>query len=93
MFPSGTRTAQFCLFAGFAAYTILSKSFKIAVPVAIAFIFIYVIMAFTDIGNSNASVRRMRSGFNKDDASANQRTINQAVMKKYLADAPWGLGL
>ena len=93
MFPSGTRTAQFCLFAGFAAYTILSKSFKIAVPVAIAFIFIYVIMAFTDIGNSNASVRRMRSGFNKDDASANQRTINQAVMKKYLADAPWGIGL
>ncbi|MBR1547837.1 MAG: O-antigen ligase family protein [Prevotella sp.] len=93
MFPSGTRTATFCLFAGFAVYVVLSKSFKIAIPVAIAFVTIYFILAFTTIGNGNASIRRMRSGFNKNDASANQRTINQAVMKKYLADAPWGIGL
>ncbi len=93
MFPSGTRTATFCLFAGFAVYVILSKSVKIAVPVSIAFAAVYFILAFTTIGNGNASIRRMRSGFNKNDASANQRTINQAVMKKYLADAPWGIGL
>lgn len=91
--PSGTRTATFCMFAGFAAYIVLSKSFKIAIPTAILFVLAYIILAFTDIGNSNASIRRMRSGFNKNDASANQRTINQAVMKKYLADAPWGIGL
>jgi hypothetical protein len=93
MFPSGTRTATFCLFAGFAFYVILSKSFKIAIPVGIMFLLTYFILAFTTIGNSNASIRRMRSGFSKNDASANQRTINQAVMKKYLADAPFGLGV
>ena len=93
MFPSGTRTATFCVFAGFGAYTILSKSFKIAVPVAVMFVLAYAILAFTTIGNGNAQIRRMRSGFNKNDASANQRTINQAVMKKYLRDAPWGIGL
>ena len=93
MFPSGTRSAQFVLFAGFAAYVVLSKSFKIAIPVGIAFVLVYVFLAFTTIGNGNAQIRRMRSGFNKDDASANQRTINQAIMKKYLADAPWGLGV
>lgn len=93
MFPSGTRTAIFCLFAGAAVYIFLSKSFKIAVPVSILFALVFFILAFTEIGNGNASIRRMRSAFNKDDASANQRTINQAVMKKYLQDAPWGIGL
>lgn len=93
MMPSGTRTATFCVFAGFAVYTILSKSFKIAVPVATIFVLAYFILAFTTIGNGNDQIRRMRSGFDKNDASANQRTINQAVMKKYLADCPFGLGI
>lgn len=93
MFPSGTRTATFCLGAGIFTYVILSKSFKIAIPVGVFGLLAYFILAFTTIGNGNASIRRMRSGFDKSDASANQRTINQAVMKKYLADAPWGLGI
>lgn len=35
----------------------------------------------------------MRSAFNKDDASANVRSINQAAMKKYMVEAPWGIGM
>ncbi len=93
MFPSGTRTALFCLGAGVAVYVVLSKSTKIAIPVGILGLLAYVLLAFTTIGNGNASIRRMRSGLDKNDASANQRTINQAVMKKYLADAPFGLGI
>lgn len=93
MFPSGTRTATVCFFAGIAFYIFLSKSFKIAVPVTIFFIAAISILAFTTIGNGNQQIRRMRSAFNKNDASTNQRTINQAVMKKYLADAPFGLGI
>ncbi len=93
MMPSGTRTAMFCLFAGIGTYVVLSKSVKIAVPVTIFFILAFVFLAFTDIGNSNAQIRRMRSGFNTEDASANQRAINQAVMKRYLADAPFGIGI
>ena len=93
MFPSGTRTSTFCLGVGIFTYVFLSKSFKIAIPVSIIGILAYFILAFTTIGDGNASIRRMRSGFNRNDASANQRTINQAVMKKYLAEAPWGLGI
>ena len=93
MMPSGTRTATFCVIAGIATYVVLSKSVKIAVPVALLLGLAYFILAFTTIGNGNAQIRRMRSGFDKNDASANQRTINQAVMKKYLADAPFGLGI
>ena len=93
MLPSGTRTATFCAIAGIAVYVVLSKSFKIAIPVAVLLGAAYFILAFTTIGNGNAQIRRMRSGFNKNDASANQRTINQAVMKKYLQDAPFGIGI
>ena len=93
MFPSGTRTAIACLMAGFMAYIFLSKSFKIAIPFTIAFALFVFILAFTNIGNSNQSIRRMRTAFNRNDASANQRSINQEAMKKYMKEAPWGIGM
>ena len=50
-------------------------------------------LIFTDIGNGNQQIRRMRSAFNKDDASMGVREMNQEVMKKHIKDAPWGIGL
>lgn len=93
MFQSGTRTAIFCLAAGLMVYVVLSKSVKIAVPFSIAFVFFAFILVFTKIGDGNQQIRRMRSAFNKDDASMNVRDMNQAVMKKYIQDAPWGIGI
>jgi hypothetical protein len=93
MFASGTRTAIFCLLAGMAVFIILSKSAKIAVPAGIAGFLIYSFLAFTNIANGNQQIRRMRSAFKKGDASANVRDINQETMKKYMRDAPWGIGL
>ena len=93
MFPSGTRTAIACLMAGMFVYVFLSKSFKIAIPFTIVFGLMIFILAFTTIGNGNQQIRRMRSAFDKSDASANQRSINQQAMKKYLAEAPWGIGM
>lgn len=93
MFQSGTRTAIFCLAAGFMVYVVLSKSFKIAIPFGIFFALFMAFLVFTDIGNGNQQIRRMRSAFDKSDASANVRDINKASIKKYLQDAPWGLGI
>ena len=93
MFPSGTRTAIACLMAGFMAYIFLSKSFKIAIPFTILFAVFAFILIFTNIGQGNQQIRRMRSVFDKKDASANVRAMNQEVMKKYLKDAPWGIGV
>ena len=93
MFPSGTRTAIACLMAGFIAYIFLSKSFKIAIPFTILFALFAFILVFTNIGQGNQQIRRMRSAFNKNDASANVRKMNQEVMKKYMKDAPWGIGI
>ena len=93
MFASGTRTAVFCLFSGFAIYIVLSKSLKIAIPASIIGGLLLFILAFTNIGQGNQQIRRMRSAFDKNDASSNTRTINQATMRKYMQDAPWGIGI
>ena len=93
MFASGTRTAIFCLAGGFVVFLFLSKSVKIIVPSAIIGSFFFFILAFTNIGQGNQQIRRMRSAFNRDDASSNVRDINQETMKKYMKDAPWGIGL
>ena len=93
MFPSGTRTAIACLMAGFLAYIFLSKSIKIAIPFSIAFGLFVFMLAFTNIGNGVQEIRRMRSAFNRNDASANVRTTNQNAMKRYMQEAPWGIGM
>ena len=93
MFQSGTRTAMVCLIFGFAVVLTLLKSVRIIVPSAIVGGILFSLLVFTNIGQGNQQIRRMRSAFDKKDASANARTINQEAMRKYLADAPWGIGI
>jgi len=93
MFQSGTRTGIFCMAAGFMVYVVLSKSFSIAIPFSIFFALFMGFLVFTNIGNGNQQIRRMRSAFDKSDASANVRDINKASIKKYIRDAPWGIGI
>jgi len=93
MFQSGTRTAIFCMMAGFMVFLVLSKSVKIIVPVSIVFGLFIVMLMFTNIGQGNNQIRRMRSAFNPEDASANVRDINKAAIAKYMKDAPWGIGI
>lgn len=93
MFQSGTRTAIFCMMAGFMIFLVLSKSVKIIVPVSIVFSLFIGMLMFTDIGQGNNQIRRMRSAFNPEDASANVRAINKAAISKYMKNAPWGIGI
>ena len=93
MFQSGTRTAIICLATGLIVYIFLSKSIKIAVPFSLATGLLAFLLVFTNIGNGNQQIRRMRSAFNKEDASANVRDVNKAAIRGYIKDAPWGIGL
>jgi O-antigen ligase len=82
------------LIAGFVVYLFLSRSVRILVPCAIIGGILLFILIFTNIGNSNQQMRRMRSAFNrKEDASANVRDINKAAIAKYMKEAPWGIGI
>ena len=93
MFPSGTRTAIICFFAGIATFAFLSKSAKLTALVSSLFAICLFLLVFTDIGNGNDSIKRMRSAFDKNDASMNVRDINKASIKKYILEAPWGIGI
>lgn len=93
MFASGTRVAMACFFAGLMVYIFLSKSTKLAISIIIFGLIAFILLAFTDIGQGNNQIRRMRSVFNRNDASANVRDINKETIRKYLAEAPWGIGL
>ena len=93
MFQSGTRTAMITLIAGFIVFLFLAKSIKILIPSAIVGGFFLFILIFTNIGNGNQQIRRMRSAFDKKDASANVRDINKAAIAKYMKEAPWGIGI
>lgn len=93
MFQSGTRTAMITLIAGFVVFLFLARSTRILVPSAIIGGFFIFILIFTNIGNSNQQMRRMRSAFKKNDASATVRDINKVAIAKYIQDAPWGIGI
>lgn len=94
MFQSGTRTAMITLIAGFIVYLFLARSTRILIPSSIIGGILLFILIFTNIGNSNQQMRRMRSAFKaKEDASANVRDINKAAIAKYMKEAPWGIGL
>ncbi len=91
-FMSGTRSGLLCFLVGVAFYVILSKSIRIGIPVAIIGSVFFFILAFTQVGQGNMQIRRMRSAFDKNDKSANVRDVNKAALKKYLKDAPFGMG-
>ena len=93
MFQSGTRTGIFTMIAGFAVFLVLSKSTKILISSAILGGVCLFLLIFTNIGNSNQQIRRMRSAFDKKDASATVRDVNKASIAKYIKDAPWGIGI
>jgi len=93
MFASGTRTAIFCMIAGFMVYIVLARNVKIAATMIALFGAFIFFLAFTNIGQGNNMIRRMRSAFNREDASAGARDVNKIALQRYLKDAPWGLGI
>ena len=94
MFQSGTRTAMATLIAGFIVFLILEKSTKIIVPSVIVGTLLIILLAFTNIGNGNQQIRRMRTIFrSEEDASSKVRDINKAAISKYMQEAPWGVGI
>lgn len=90
---SGTRAALAVPFAGIGIFTLLSKNIKSITLGLFALIGAFIFLFLTDIGQGNQQIRRMRSAFNTEDASFQVRMTNQAKMKTYMSDKPFGVGL
>jgi hypothetical protein len=94
MLMSGTRGAMVVPLAGMALYVILSKNFKIIISTMLVGAAIFSFFYFTNIGESNIFISRMRTAFRpSDDASFNVRLGNQRRFAHYLKDKPFGVGV
>jgi hypothetical protein len=93
MLISGTRGAIAVPFAGFMTFFILKKNIKALILGVISVITIFVFFKFTMIANDNAQIRRMRTGFDANNASLLVRKKNQLILKGYLASRPFGGGI
>lgn len=92
MLSSGTRTGIFVLAVGGVIYAILSKRLSSLITTALVGGAFFAILMFTNIGQGNNMIRRMRSAFNRQDASMTVREVNQLAMKRYIDELPMGLG-
>lgn len=92
-FASGTRSGLVCFMVGILLYIFLAKSIKLTATVLVFSGLFVFFLAFTDIGNGNMQIRRMRTAFDTNDASKNVRDLNKQALKKYLQDAPYGMGI
>ncbi len=94
MFMSGTRGAIIIPIAGGALYCLLCKNIKIFATTALAGILVFSFFAFTNIGEGNSFIRRMRTSFRPtEDASFNVRVENRKEIATYLEKYPWGVGI
>lgn len=94
MMISGTRVAMAVPFAGLACFVCIIREWKWIVTGSLIFLTTFMVFNFTTIGSSNESMRRMRTAFQfENDASYNQRKVNQNKMKQFMGHYPFGLGM
>jgi hypothetical protein len=87
---SGTRSAIAVPLTGFAVYAVLSKRVTIMITGGTLLVLLFVFFKFTTIGQGNYEIRRMRSGFDDDNASMNE---NRQIFAEYLKTRPFGGGV
>jgi hypothetical protein len=93
MLISGTRGALFALIVGALLAILLSKNFKGIIIGGIMACAFLGFLKFTNIGNGNYQILRLRSALDTKDASLNVRLKNQLILKEYLSTRPLGGGL
>lgn len=93
MVISGTRAALALPFVGYTVFIILSKRKKIFIGGAALLLSVFIFFSFTNIGEGNANIRRMRTAFDIEDASLNVRLRNQQKMREFMSDNPFGIGI
>ncbi|EOA57092.1 hypothetical protein HMPREF1214_02603 [Bacteroides sp. HPS0048] len=91
---SGTRAALAVPISGLGLFVILSRNWKGVLFSVLALMTLFIFFRFTNIGEGNEYIRKMRSAFNPtEDASYQARVYNREQMKELLKTKPIGYGL
>lgn len=93
MLISGTRTAIIAIVTGAFSALVLSKNFKIIFIGGVFLLLFIGGLKYTNVGNGNYEIYRLRSSLNPEDASLNLRFLNQELFREYLKNKPFGGGL
>ena len=93
MFVSGTRGALFALMAGIAVALLISKNIKAFVLGSLLALTGFGLLKYTNIGDTNYNIYRMRTALDPNDPSLNVRLHNQIVLRDYLSSRPFGGGV
>jgi len=93
MMISGTRGSMAVPLMGLATYLILTRQIRVIVLGIIAGAGVFYFFAFTEIGNANYNIRRMRTAFHpEEDLSARVRVENRMKLAVFMKDKPFGSG-
>lgn len=91
---SGTRAAMGVVVGGILMVTIIAKNWKALLTGVFVSLSIFCFFYFTNIGNSNQYIFKMRSSFHPSkDASYIVRVENRAKMKELMVKKPIGYGI
>ncbi len=91
---SGTRAALAIPLGSIATYILLSGNRKAILLGAASLAVIFIFFTYTNIGNGNEYVRKMRSAFHPNqDASYLVRVENRKRMRELMIRKPFGYGL
>lgn len=90
---SGSRGPLFIIVAGFLIYLVLRKNIVILSVGLLLAVGAYGLLKFTNVGQGNYQVQRMRSALDPNDASLQVRLDNQHKLAAYLATRPLGGGI
>lgn len=93
MLISGTRGAISVPLAGFMVFFVLRKNIKVLSIGLGLLAVVFIFFKYTNIGQGNDQIRRMRTAFDPNDASLQVRLNNQKILKNYLASRPFGGGI
>ena len=93
MIMSGTRGAISIPLTGFSAYFVYRKNIWVLGSGFLLLFVVFYFFKFTSIGQSNPSIRRMRTAFDPNNASLQVRLDNQRKLRSYLASRPFGGGI
>lgn len=90
---SGTRSDLAIPFVGVLVYLILCRNFKAVVVSLFVLAGAFVFLNYTKIGDDNRLIHRMRTVFDKKDASWMVRVNNRSIIYKAMKGKPFGIGL
>lgn len=91
---SGTRSSMAIIVGGLMMMTLIAKNWKAMVISGISVAAVFCFFYFTEIGNGNPFIYKMRSAFHPtEDLSYMTRVENRQKMKELMAVRPFGYGI